>query len=94
MILTKTRDRNASGFAVVEKSEFLNRFNSFTSNVFNNFNWKNVIVAGGCVLGCLLTNAGNNYDSSDIDMFVYGLSQEEANAKVISTILHLVTDCS
>lgn len=62
-------------------------------------NWNNVFAAGGSVLACLQPIVGeknneNNqarrnyyhniaYQSSDIDLFIYGLNtQEEANKKL------------
>ena len=59
--------------------------------------WSNVFAAGGSVLACLQPipaphNANNiairnyyhkeAYKNSDIDLFVYGLTEEEANKKM------------
>lgn len=41
-------------------------------------NWNNILVAGGCV-GKFI---GNNYRNGDVDIFIYGLTEQEANKKV------------
>jgi hypothetical protein len=60
--------------------------------------WNNVFAAGGSVLACLqpvpephnesnLTIRNyyhkNAYKTSDIDLFIYGLNEEEANKKML-----------
>lgn len=61
--------------------------------MFSNFDWKNVFIAGGSVLSCLLPNfrntnpsepviAANGFHNTDIDLFIYGLSTEDAFQKV------------
>ncbi|KAJ7809075.1 hypothetical protein B0H14DRAFT_2867864 [Mycena olivaceomarginata] len=57
---------------------------------FNNLDWSNVFVAGGIVLGTLLSvdtadgqlRRDPRWASSDIDVYIYGLSPKEANEKV------------
>jgi hypothetical protein len=61
--------------------------------------WSNVIVAGGCVLACLLplpdkAKASKRalrkwyhmtaYRTSDVDLFLWGLTPEQAEAKIKS----------
>ena len=64
--------------------EFITSWNSLTSNQFKNMNWNNVFVAGGSILACLQKNQFDeiSYRSTDIDMFIYGLSEDEANKKL------------
>ena len=40
--------------SVVTLDKFLEKWNNLSNGMFNNFNWNNVVVAGGAVLGCLL----------------------------------------
>ncbi|KAJ7209952.1 hypothetical protein B0H12DRAFT_1242780 [Mycena haematopus] len=54
-----------------------------------NLNWSNVLVAGGIALGTLLSVDAPNgtevqqlWDSSDIDLYLYGLSADEATHKI------------
>ncbi|KAJ7815281.1 hypothetical protein B0H14DRAFT_1410689 [Mycena olivaceomarginata] len=61
-----------------------------SDGLLKNLNWSNVFVAGGIVLGTLLyvDTAGGQphrdprWSSSDIDIYIYGLSPTEANEKV------------
>ena len=58
-------------------------------------NWDNILVAGGCILGCLQPHEAktpkekrnyfhkNAYKNSDIDVFIYGLNAAQANQKMI-----------
>ncbi|KAH3745603.1 ankyrin repeat protein [Pelomyxa schiedti] len=82
MILNSSAQPKGRSAITSSQVDFTHKFNSFTSNMFENFDWSNVIVAGGCVLACMLSNPGTDYDSSDIDMFIYGLTQEQANEKL------------
>jgi hypothetical protein len=66
-----------------------------TEGLFSGLDWTNVFVAGGVVLGSLLTpdiptshndfehvNRPEEWKSSDIDMYIYGLGPDEANQKM------------
>ena len=73
----------------------MDNFAIFTENQLRDLDWSNVFVAGGSVLGCLLPTGASNprekrafyhkdaYKNSDIDLFIYGLSPEEANKKMM-----------
>ncbi|KAL0489973.1 hypothetical protein AKO1_009299 [Acrasis kona] len=106
---------------VYDQKEFLKNFKEFTNSLFENVNWNNLFVAGGSVLGCLMTKSKHGhyflqslkenilaeqirtgqvpskelqkenqnstpsfgeYRSSDIDIFLYGLTEDEAEAKI------------
>ncbi|EGC36806.1 hypothetical protein DICPUDRAFT_150657 [Dictyostelium purpureum] len=68
---------------VSSQSEFDKQWNKFSNNFFQGFNWNNVFVAGGSVLGCSLANQDPlYYTKSDIDIFLYGISESEANRKL------------
>lgn len=52
------------------------------SKYFSKVNFDNILIGGGCVIGTLLQT---NWDS-DVDIFMYGLSVEQANAKLVELI--------
>lgn len=71
------------------------RWESMTGGLFKGLDWANVCVAGGLILGALLTpdlqdgHAGNaaahkaeEWATSDIDVYIHGLGPEAANAKI------------
>eukprot|EP00339_Tiarina_fusa_P029651 CAMPEP_0117004946 /NCGR_PEP_ID=MMETSP0472-20121206/5747_1 /TAXON_ID=693140 ORGANISM="Tiarina fusus, Strain LIS" /NCGR_SAMPLE_ID=MMETSP0472 /ASSEMBLY_ACC=CAM_ASM_000603 /LENGTH=1154 /DNA_ID=CAMNT_0004706065 /DNA_START=652 /DNA_END=4116 /DNA_ORIENTATION=- len=70
------------------QNKFNENWEAFTESQFQGLNWENLFVAGGAVLSCLQPDfstsveLGNPFHSSDIDIFVYGLSQFEANEKL------------
>lgn len=53
-----------------------------------NIDFKNILIAGGCISNLLL---GRNDKSSDVDFFVYGLSEEEASKKVYSVVRDILS---
>ncbi|KZV86223.1 hypothetical protein EXIGLDRAFT_622192, partial [Exidia glandulosa HHB12029] len=74
---------------------FRARWTSLTGNLLDGLEWSNVCVAGGLVLGSLLTpdipakhpevakvNKPEEWKSSDIDLYIYGLDIDTANRKV------------
>ncbi|KAF8217718.1 hypothetical protein K438DRAFT_2006765 [Mycena galopus ATCC 62051] len=69
---------------------FKRTFEHMSDGLLKNLDWNNVLVAGGIVFGTLLsvdTTDGRprrdpRWDSSDIDIYIYGLSPNEANEKV------------
>ncbi len=74
---------------------FATRFKSMTNNILAGLDWSNVFVAGGVVLGAVLTpeippshpeyaavNKPEEWESSDIDLYIYGLDPVAANAKI------------
>lgn len=59
---------------------FKKRWNKFTYNIFNEIEWKDIIVAGGSI--CILLDENkdiNNFKNSDIDIFIYG---DKINEKI------------
>lgn len=74
---------------------FRARWDAMTESLLSGLNWENVFVAGGLILGALLTpdvpsshpdfklvNKPDEWKSSDIDLYIYGLNPEDANAKI------------
>ncbi|KAF8214866.1 hypothetical protein K438DRAFT_1749937 [Mycena galopus ATCC 62051] len=55
-----------------------------SDGLLKNLNWDNVIVAGGIVLGVLLSvgDAGQEWAASDIDIYIHGLTPTQANDKI------------
>lgn len=82
---------------IVDKDEFYDNFDIFTERILENINWNNVCMAGGSVEAILRKipkkYCKNNttkrewyhniaYPSSDIDLFIYGLSDRECTKKL------------
>lgn len=63
--------------------DFLNIFNKETYNYFDNFDFSNVVIAGGFICGCLTNNISID---SDIDIFLYGLNKNDFNEKICKII--------
>ncbi|KAF7334310.1 hypothetical protein MSAN_02392700 [Mycena sanguinolenta] len=68
---------------------FKRAFEHMSDGLLKNLNWSNVLVAGGIVLGTLLSmDIGSQprrdprWKSSDMDVYIYGLSPKEANEKI------------
>eukprot|EP01127_Copromyxa_protea_P013859 TRINITY_DN376_c0_g1_i1.p1 TRINITY_DN376_c0_g1~~TRINITY_DN376_c0_g1_i1.p1 ORF type:complete len:888 (+),score=171.53 TRINITY_DN376_c0_g1_i1:42-2666(+) len=83
-LLTHYRRLDLKGKAIVPKATFLSNWSEFTQGCLDGLDWNNVFVAGGAVLGCLNAEQ-DGYRSSDIDLFVHGITDEaEANEKLKS----------
>ena len=68
--------------SIKTEEEFKERFAKETREVFNNIDWKNMILSGGFLFG-LLNNINNSLlESSDIDLFIFGNSKEVIIEKV------------
>ncbi|KAJ7430004.1 hypothetical protein B0H11DRAFT_1714224, partial [Mycena galericulata] len=69
---------------------FEETFNRMSDGLLKNVDWNNLFVAGGIVLGALLSvdrpaiaqNSTKLWESSDIDIYVYGLPSLEATNKM------------
>ncbi|KAF8473823.1 hypothetical protein BDZ91DRAFT_339191 [Kalaharituber pfeilii] len=89
------RTRRLDGQLAVAASldDFRKNFNVFTENMFQNFDWSNIVVAGSAVATCLMPvpeqYAGSikgkrEYyheiiaPASDIDIFIHGIHDEKA----------------
>ncbi|KAJ7188236.1 hypothetical protein C8R46DRAFT_848497, partial [Mycena filopes] len=60
---------------------FSQAFEQMSHGLLRNLDWANILVAGGMVLGTL-TFSATKWDSSDVDIYIYGLSADEATAKI------------
>lgn len=64
---------------------FESEFQSLSDGLLKGLNWSNVFVAGGLVLGSLLsvdTEQREAFAHSDIDVYIYGLDAPKANEKI------------
>ncbi|CAD6887036.1 unnamed protein product [Tilletia controversa] len=66
-------------------STFQSRFDSMTFEVLKGLDWRNVLVAGGISLAALTSvtdQEAQKSESSDVDLYLYGLTVDQANAKL------------
>eukprot|EP00727_Mastigamoeba_balamuthi_P011317 m51a1_g6808 hypothetical protein (783) ;mRNA; r:256090-258827 len=78
------RDQARNGQpSIVPRDAFLKNWKEFSLNVLDGLNWDNVFAAGGSVLACASADNAGGFRSSDIDLFVCGLTSEsDANDKL------------
>lgn len=91
------RRPHGSPATVADLSEFQNNFNVFSESSLVDVDWNNVVAAGSSVVNCLLPvpkefnttkrKLREYYHekfcpASDVDLFLYGLTQEEAIEKI------------
>ena len=73
---------------VVGHATFVENFDCYTGGAFRCFtegDWANLVVAGGAVLAALTPDVSNDaetWPNSDIDLFLYGLTDDAARAKI------------
>lgn len=84
-------DKRRSTFIYIQPSlpMFEKRFHEMTYGQLDGLDWSNLFVAGGMVLGALLSveekdapNTADQWQGSDIDIYVYGLDPAAANEKI------------
>ncbi|KAE8255556.1 hypothetical protein A4X13_0g2991 [Tilletia indica] len=70
----------SSTFEMATFDRFRRRFDILTRGILAGLTLPNAVVAGGIVLACLLHEAGDcdRYKDSDIDIFLWGETQQEA----------------
>lgn len=69
-LLRQARARTVDDFKI--------RFEAAYGNYLSALSYENVLIAGGATMNCLLGRAW----TSDVDIFLYGLSREKANVKI------------
>lgn len=100
MPLTETKRRKEGTPAMASSlEEFNQNWSIFSESSLSLLDWNNVIAAGGSVLACLLPVPDPSkvskrtlrkyfhstaFPTSDIDLFLYGLTPEQAEAKILS----------
>jgi ankyrin repeat protein len=82
-----------SAHTISSKDEFLARFDKLTQSILNFIDWNNVVVAGGLVNLALSTTPLTDLNSidSDIDIFVYGVNEIQAQ-KTMNQIYESLKD--
>lgn len=73
------------GPAIVDKDQFTSNWDKFTGGQLRGLNWNGVFAAGGSVLCCLSSASQftvENNKSSDVDLFLYAMSEDDATAKL------------
>lgn len=100
MPLSETRRRKEGTPAMaVDLDEFKSNWAIFTESSLSLLDWNNVVAAGGSILACLspVPEAAKDskralrkhfhtdaFPTSDVDLFLYGLTPEQAEAKIMS----------
>ena len=64
---------------------FNDRFNGLYGSYFSEVDFNNILIAGGAVMGTLLREDWDN----DVDIFIYGLTEEQAINKVSTLVSQL-----
>lgn len=98
------RRSNDSPATVQSLKEFQRNFNVFSESSLLEMDWSNVVVSGSAVVNCLLP-VPKEYDvskrtlrefyhekfapASDVDLFLYGLTEEEAVEKIKDIETHV-----
>eukprot|EP01088_Endostelium_zonatum_P003790 TRINITY_DN14977_c0_g1_i1.p1 TRINITY_DN14977_c0_g1~~TRINITY_DN14977_c0_g1_i1.p1 ORF type:complete len:664 (-),score=174.41 TRINITY_DN14977_c0_g1_i1:7-1998(-) len=87
-ILTQWREQLDQQFgtsSIVEnEQQFKKNWDEFTKGVFKDMDWSNVFCAGGAILANLLSGdqIKGMYAESDLDLFIYGCTPEQASIKL------------
>jgi len=55
----------------------------YSDNFCSHFDFTNIIIAGGCISEILMNPEYNIFNNTDIDIFIYGLTQTQAVEKVL-----------
>ena len=89
----KLTTRKKQGHCIVNKENFLDRFNKLTDNLLNFFDWNNIVVAGGVVNLALSHEPIEELKeiNYDIDIFIYGLTEGQAK-KTINNVYESFKD--
>ncbi|KAI0059341.1 ankyrin [Artomyces pyxidatus] len=91
------RRKEGTPATVVTLEEFRENWATFTENLLSDIDWSNIIAAGESVSACILPRLGDEvaieraeyfhevaYRECDIQLFLWGLTSEEAHNKIIS----------
>ncbi|KAL9933432.1 hypothetical protein V8E36_007608 [Tilletia maclaganii] len=74
-----------ASIAINDLKHFQARFDSMTGSILQGLDWSNVLVAGGIALAALTSTTdaeAAKSEGSDIDLYLYDLTFEQANAKL------------
>lgn len=79
---SENRNELAGQSAITDEATFHRRLQELTHGAFNGMDWTGIFLAGGAVLSCV-TAREKGFESSDLDLFVYGCrTEEEGNEKI------------
>ncbi|KAJ7065687.1 hypothetical protein C8F01DRAFT_751051 [Mycena amicta] len=82
-VLSERRDKTITIQPSLSASKA--RFAQMTGDVLKGLDWNNVFIAGGMALGALLSvkdDSSEEWKSSDIDLYIHGLSAPAATEKI------------
>ena len=85
LLCSLERSNSLSLECIVSRENFKENWKKLTLDVFDSVEMKNLFIAGGSVLGCLIPN-NNTLSRSDVDIFVYGVTVEEANNRILDVL--------
>jgi hypothetical protein len=85
-----TRDTPYEEYAICKLDDATRFYNESFTEAFTGFDWNNVCIAGGFVLRMLgaYDQAHNFYSQHDIDLFIYGLNEQQGMQKLQQIIQH------
>jgi hypothetical protein len=78
-------------------TEFKEKLDLFTCNSLEGIDWENIIIAGGAVVACLISDRTKFRDSfdeicvnADIDVFMYSVTEEAKRTTKIRTLFNTI----
>jgi hypothetical protein len=75
----KVTDLTLGKPVTVSQSDFSKRFKECCHGLLEGLDWKNLMVAGGSILSCLLPDQEHEYSHADVDFFVLTRDVKEAD---------------
>jgi hypothetical protein len=83
---------NSANF--VSKHDFNRRFQLHSYGALNYIDWNNVAVAGGCTSNSINGEVDvTNYSDGDVDIFLYGLDENQAREKITELLTDIDRAC-
>lgn len=89
-LFLRSRVNQTSGPNICDQATFVKNWKALTVGILDGLNWNNVFVAGGAVLACLSLDQ-SRYRTSDIDIFIHGITSEAAANEKLKEIHALVS---
>ena len=86
LLFEQQNARQMGQLVIVDEATFKKNWDNFTSGSLKGLDWSNIFVAGGSILRCVDTFQVKEGESngSDVDLFLYGLTDDQANEKIRS----------
>lgn len=76
----------------IDPKDFNKKFHDLTGGLLSYVNWSNLVVAGGCISNTINAVCSNRM-VTDVDLFVYGLSETDAKSKVDEVVKAVSSYC-